>query len=84
MFIPVSIDQFISYHQEANPEANADDIRAALTEAIQAKKNGTKCGQCGSELWAAGSAVAGQNGCFTCITGDTDNSEDFEIDSVCN
>ena len=34
-------------------------------------------------MWAAGTAIVGWNGCFNCITGESDNSEDYEIDSVC-
>ena len=83
MFIPISTDDFITQRQEANPGADAAATRAAIASAVQAKKDGAKCWQCGGTIWAAGSAVAGNFGCFTCITGDADNSEDFEIDSVC-
>lgn len=82
MFVPISIDKFVEHHLEANPGTDADIIRAALERAIQAKKDGAVCGQCGGPMWVAGSAVAERNGCFTCITGEADSSDDFEIDSV--
>lgn len=83
MYIPISMDEFIAHHQEANPGADAAAIHKVLTETVRAKKNGVKCQQCGGTIWAAGSAVAGKHGCFTCITGEADSSGDFEIDSVC-
>lgn len=52
------------------------DLRAALT----AKENGAKCMICGAPIWAAGSAVTGMNRCFTCTTGEADDSEDYEIE----
>jgi hypothetical protein len=82
MFIPISADSFIEYHLEANPGADADVTRRAVEDAVRAKKDGAKCYQCGSPIWAAGSAVAGINACFTCITGEADTSENFEIESA--
>jgi hypothetical protein len=29
-------------------------------------------------LWAIGSAIGGFDGCFTCITGENDDSGDYE------
>lgn len=83
MFIPVSIDQFVQFHLEANPGADVNAVRVAVAEAVSAKENGAKCFGCGGPIWAAGSAVAGHHGCFTCITSEADDSEDFEIDTVC-
>lgn len=82
MFIPISINDFITHHQEANPGADAEATRAAIESAVQAKQDGARCAECGDPIWAAGSAVAGKSGCFTCITGERDNSDDFEIDSA--
>ncbi len=38
---------------------------------------------CGQPIWAIGSATVDWDGCFTCITGEADESEDYEIESVC-
>lgn len=35
---------------------------------------------CGAPIWAAGSAITGINMCFTCTTGEADDSEDYEIE----
>ena len=59
------------------------NLRRALVDAVNAKKNGTKCHNCGQPIWAAGTSIVGWNGCFSCITGESDNSDDYEIDSVC-
>jgi len=83
MFAPISIDEFVKKHIETNPDENADDLRASLVETVNNKKNGGKCKQCGQAIWAIGTAISGWNGCFTCITGEADCSEDYEIDSVC-
>ena len=83
MFAPISIDEFIKNTIKNNPKENMADLRKALTHAVNAKKNGAKCGNCGQPIWAAGTAIVGWNGCFSCITGESDNSEDYEIDNVC-
>ncbi len=82
MFVPISIDEFVKKHIKTNPSENAADLKASLTEAADKKKNGFKCSQCGQPVWAIGTAIVGWNGCFTCITGEADCSEDYEIDSV--
>ena len=84
MFTPITIDDFVKSYKKNNPSEENSNIRAALIETVQAKKDGAKCNQCGQPIWAIGSAVIGWNGCFTCVTGETDSSEDYEIDSVCN
>ena len=35
---------------------------------------------CGAPIWAAGSAITGTYLCFTCTTGEADDSEDYEIE----
>jgi len=35
---------------------------------------------CGAPIWAVGSAITGTNMCFTCTTGEADDSEDYEIE----
>jgi len=82
MFVPIPLDEFISSYLKNNPKENAGKLRASLTRAVEAKKSGTVCGVCGQPIWAIGS-VSGTYRCFTCITGEADNSDDYEIDSVC-
>jgi len=83
MFAPISIDDFIKAHGKNNPSEDMKAHRAALEQTVQAKKSGAVCAQCGNPIWAVGTATVGWNGCFACITGEADSSEDYEIDSVC-
>lgn len=82
MFVPVSIDDFIKGYLKNNPGEKNTPIRENLLSAVEDKKNGATCMQCGQPIWTIGSAIVGWDGCFTCITGEADNSEDYEIDSV--
>ena len=83
MFSPISIDEFVKNHLRNNPDENAADLRAALVETVKLKQDGCKCHMCGQPIWAAGSAIIGEDMCFTCITGESDSSNDHEIESVC-
>ena len=40
----------------------------------------SKCMICGAPIWAAGSAITGSNLCFTCTTGEANDSDDYEIE----
>lgn len=42
--------------------------------------NGVKC-SCGNDIWVIGSAAVG-NSCLTCITGESEPTDDYEIDLV--
>ena len=64
-FIPISIDKYVS-------------LRKRLNAALTSFKKGIKC-SCGNDIWIIGSASTGNN-CYTCITGDSNPSDDFEID----
>jgi hypothetical protein len=82
-FNPISLVNFLESYRKNNPTEDAEAYRAALVEAVSAKKSGAVCAQCGSPIWAIGTATVGWDGCFTCITGEADCSEDYEIDGVC-
>ncbi|WP_237049359.1 hypothetical protein [Lentibacillus amyloliquefaciens] len=69
-------------HCKNNPEENPNQLRKDLKQAVKDKKNGETCFNCGQEIWAIGSAVAYQS-CFSCLTGEADSSEDYEINEVC-
>lgn len=51
-------------------------------KAVQDKKNGATCFHCGKEIWAVGNAVV-YHAWFSCLTGEEDSSEDYEIKGVC-
>ena len=83
MFAPISIDNFLKDHKKNNPESDVIEYRRKLERAAQAKKDGAICSQCSQPIWAIGTATVEWNGCFSCITGEADNSDDYEIESVC-
>lgn len=65
-----------------NKGSDLKEVISWLEDAVERKKSGAVCQFCGKPIWAIGSSFAG-NGCFTCITGEKDASEDYEIDEVC-
>ena len=83
MFSSISIEDFLKSYKENNPNEDIESLREALSGTAEAMGNGAMCNQCKQPIWAIGSAIVGWDGCFTCITGEADNSEDYEIDSVC-
>jgi len=76
-FIAIALDDYIEKHLRANPEVSREGIKARLEFAIAAHRAGKRC-SCGAEIWIVGSAEAGLS-CFTCITGETHPSNDYEI-----
>ena len=81
--MPISLERFLKDYKKLNPMANIAELRMALVHAVNAKKNGAVCAICGQPIWAIGMAIVDWEACFTCITGEADCSEDYEISSVC-
>ena len=79
-FVPISIDKYVTMHLKNNPSEKEVDVRKHLKSALNAFNNGTKC-SCGNDIWVIGSASVG-NSCFTCITGESYPTNDYEIDSA--
>ena len=52
---------------------------STLKETLKRKNEGACCQVCGQSIWAIGSAIGGFDGCFKCITGESDDSGDYEI-----
>ena len=73
--VRITIEKFAKKFVEGNPGEKMDDVKSRLKAALKRKLNGGKCQVCGSTIWAIGSALGGFEGCFTCITGESDNSE---------
>ncbi len=73
----VSIDKFVNQYHKNNSDTDTDDLRENLSHFKTLKLQGQKC-DCGNPIWIIGSAITGL-GCFTCISGDTDSSNDYEI-----
>lgn len=81
MFTYISIEKFADDVMKHNKgEYKRSELIADLQASLRAKKNGATCIICGAPIWAAGSAIIGTNMCFTCITGESDDSEDYEIE----
>ena len=83
VMISITKDDFIKMFVKNNEDHDISELKEALDEAVNDKSNGVKCSNCGQPMWAVGSAVAGWDGCFACISEETDDSEDYEIDTVC-
>ena len=76
-FIPISVDDYVRDFLKNNPGANEADLRMRLRAALHRFRAGATC-FCGQPIWVIGSAEAGDM-CFTCITGSSDSSEDYEL-----
>lgn len=77
--IPISIDKFADITVKSNKSMKRNELIKSLQASLTAKKNGAKCCICGAPIWAAGSAITGSSMCFTCITHEADDSDDYEI-----
>ena len=74
-FKEISIDHFVKKTKKANPNLDEGELRNQLN--AFRKEKGELCA-CGEPIWIVGSAMTGR-ACFTCITGETDTSGDYEI-----
>lgn len=78
--VRITIEEFAKKFVEGNPGEKLDNVKSRLKAALRRKLNGGTCSVFGSPIWAIGSAVGGFEGCFTCITGESDDSKDYEIE----
>ncbi len=79
-FVPISIKGYLKKHLKNNPGQNEKDLRKRLNLAIEDYRKGIKC-SCGNDIWVVGSASVG-NSCFTCITGESFPTDEYEIESA--
>lgn len=77
-FQKIKIEDFVKKTLERNPDLDEKQLAKSLEEFKIRKKKGKLC-DCGEPIWIIGSALTGR-GCFTCITGETNKTEDYEID----
>ncbi len=80
-FIPTSIKKYVNLHLKHNKDQDRKQLTEALDDALSAHKHDVKCA-CGNPIWVIGSALSGY-ACFTCITGEADPEDDYEIDEAC-
>ena len=71
---PISVEKFADMVMKNNKGYHKKELVKTLRETLAAKKNGAKCIICGAPIWAAG------NLCFTCTTGEANDSDDYEIE----
>ena len=81
-FVPIQLSEYVKLHLKSNRGEKAADLTARLRFALEAYKAGRRC-YCGEPIWVIGSAQTGLM-CFTCITGESDPSEDYEIAEACD
>ena len=81
-FVPIQLKEYVKLHLRSNPGEKAADVTARLQSALEDYKAGRRC-NCGEPIWVIGSAEAGLM-CFTCITGESHPSEDYEIAEACD
>ena len=81
-FVPIQLEEYVRLHLRSSPDGNTQDVTERLQYALEAYQAGRRC-QCGAPIWVIGSAEAGLM-CFTCITGEADPSDDYEIAEACN
>ncbi|UFU00256.1 hypothetical protein KO561_04700 [Radiobacillus kanasensis] len=81
--VPISVDKFVNETVKNNKDVNRKEIKKNILAAVERKKKGAGCIQCDQPIWALGSGVTGIDMCFSCTTGEADQSEDYEIDVVC-
>ncbi len=79
-FIPIGKEEFARKVVKNNKGEKKKNIIKAIQASLKDVRKGQKC-SCGNTIWVAGSIFVG-NSCFTCITGETDASEDYEIDEA--
>lgn len=79
-FNPITVEKFIKLNVKSNPDQNPAALLKSLRTCIGHALAGARC-HCGEPIWVIGSVFVG-HACFTCITGEADPSEDYEIDEV--
>ena len=77
--IRISIEKFAKLFIKDNSGEKYEDVVKRLKETLKRKNEGACCQVCGQSIWAIGSAIGSFDGCFTCVTGESDDSDDYEI-----
>lgn len=77
--VRISIGKFAKMYSKTNKGESLTDVISQLRYTVKRKREGATCNVCGAPIWAVGSAIGGFDGCFTCITGEHDDSEDYEV-----
>ena len=71
---------FLSREKVIEIQEFSEEEIEALDSFTEQRDAGVHCDQCGdTPIWAIGSSIAGYPVCFTCLTGETDASDDCEV-----
>jgi len=81
-FTPIELRDYVRKHLKSNPGDKKAEVVACLQSALAAYKAGERC-SCGEPIRVIGSSQVGHM-CFTCITGEADCSDDYEIAEACD
>jgi hypothetical protein len=81
-FVPIELSEYVRGFLRTSRGESADAVTKRLQSALDAYQAGSRC-HCGAPIWVIGSSEAG-NACYTCITGELDPSEDYEIAEACD
>lgn len=79
-FTPISKQEYLALHLINNPSTDEAELRSKLDNTLQEFNAGIKC-HCGNPIWVIGSASLG-NGCYSCLTGESLPTDNYEIDTV--
>lgn len=77
--INVSIEEYADIVANANSRLERERVVEWLKQSLESKKNGAICIRCGKPIWAAGSAITGRYMCFSCLTGERNDTDDYEV-----
>jgi hypothetical protein len=64
-------------------EQKLKNVIARLKKTIERREKGAKCSRCGQFIWVVGSFIFKKDGYYKCTTGESDDSNDWDIDEVC-
>lgn len=79
----ITIEAFADMIVQNNPAIQRRQLILRLHNALSYKKAGVTCTCCGEPIWAAGSALIGSPLCFSCITGEAEAKNYYEIKNSC-
>ncbi len=78
-FTFISLEKFIEINNKPKTHVTDEQIED-IQAAVERRDTGAECFVCGcSPIWAVGSALCGTDMCFTCITGESDAANDYEV-----
>ena len=80
-FAPIRLEDYVRDYLKRNRGSSKAEVTSRLKKTLEAFHAGALC-SCGNPIWVIGSAEVGHM-CFTCITGEADPSQDYELSEAC-